>query len=134
MSQDNAQMPSGVQRQFTTCERDEGDQIQRAPDQPKKSFHRQRHSTGNLHLVQNKLSDNKHGKRNEDPQFPSSTSIVKKMEEEPVEKVKIVDTSWDLFRKVDQLGSGSFGSVWRVECLESTRLNMNTGNGRVIMN
>ena len=59
---------------------------------------------------------------------------VKKTEEEQIERVRIIDTSWDLFRKVDQLGSGSFGSVWRVECLESTRLNMSTGNGRVIMN
>ena len=58
----------------------------------------------------------------------------KKIEEEPVDRSKIVDTSWELFKKVDQLGKGSFGSVWRVECLESTRLNMSTGNGRIIMN
>jgi len=125
-------MPPGLQRQHT-ADREDGDQIPRVGDQPKKSFHRQRHSTGNLHLVQNKLSDNKHVKRNEDPQLQARVAAVK-MEEEPTEKVKIVDTSWELFRKVDQLGSGSFGSVWRVECLESTRLNMNTGNGRVIMN
>lgn len=87
--------------------------------------------------MQNKLSDNKYAKRgNDEGQLTPAAMATgaRKAEEEPVERVKIVDTSWELFKKVDQLGSGSFGSVWRVECLESTRLNMTTGNGRVIMN
>lgn len=60
--------------------------------------------------------------------------IKEKIEEESSEKNKIVETNWDLFKQVQELGKGAFGSVWRVECMESTRLNMATGNGRVIMN
>ena len=49
--------------------------------------------------------------------------------------MKEVEITWELFKKILELGCGSFGSVWKVKCLESTRLNMNTGgNGRVIMN
>ena len=49
------------------------------------------------------------------------------------EKERVVDTSWDLFKPIFNLGEGAFGSVKVVECLESTRLNK-IGNGRVIMN
>jgi len=49
------------------------------------------------------------------------------------EKERVVDTSWDLFKPVFNLGEGAFGEVMVVECLESTRLNK-MGNGRVIMN
>jgi hypothetical protein len=48
--------------------------------------------------------------------------------------MKEIEITWDLFKKIQELGSGSFGSVSKVKCLESTRLNMSTGNGRVIMN
>ena len=76
-----------------------------------------RHSTGNLHLVNNKLTDNKYMKKNEDLSLKVLVNSNKKTEDE---KVKIVDTSWELFKQIEQLGKGSFGSVCRVECLEST--------------
>lgn len=62
---------------------DDTDQITRVVDQDKpKPFHRQRNSTGNLHLVKNKLSDKDamySGKKRDEERFNSKQSIIKKI-------------------------------------------------------
>ena len=58
-------------------------------DKPK-AFHRQRNSTGNLHLVKNKLTDKDamySGKKRDEEQsgrFNTKQSIIKKIQEEEV--------------------------------------------------
>lgn len=38
---------------------------------------------------------------------------------------KIAELSWDMFELVDTLGNGAFGKVYKVKCLQSTRISDN---------
>lgn len=40
--------------------------------------------------------------------------------------------NWDMFEKVETLGSGAYGKVYKVKCLQSTRI-AGDGNERVLL-
>ena len=43
-----------------------------------------------------------------------------------------VDINWSMFEKIETLGNGAFGKVYKVKCLQSTKISEN-GNERVLL-
>lgn len=42
--------------------------------------------------------------------------------EEKAEKGETAEINWSMFEQVSTLGSGAFGQVYKVKCLQSTRI------------
>jgi len=46
----------------------------------------------------------------------------KKAEETPVDHKDAVDISWSMFETMKHLGGGAYGDVYKVKCLQSTKV------------
>ena len=43
-----------------------------------------------------------------------------------------VEINWNMFEKIETLGNRAFGKVYKVKCLQSTKISEN-GNDRVLL-